>query len=110
MYNYIHTLVNITLLHMCFCFRTKMTFSFIHFSVLIALDPWTRAHYFLTPFPPSSNTTPSSIAHGWDFDIYEPPDTSGTIKRKSSSSSDSSFSSSEVSHYNSVQMDVERTD
>ncbi len=101
-----------------------MTLIFIatYFSVLLScfrsLD--LGSSFFLrTLFPPSPNSTPTSITHGWDFDIYEPPDISGTIKRKSSSSSDSSFSSSEVSvciymdslqiscYISCVQMDVE---
>lgn len=47
-------------------------------------------------FPNSQEEVDSGLEDTWDFDVDSPSEKTGTVKRRSSSSTDSSPSSSEV--------------
>ena len=60
--------------------------------------------YLSIHFPYSQEEVDSGLEDTWDFDVDSPSEKTGTVKRRSSSSTDSSPSSSEV-HYTSHSID-----
>ena len=73
--------------HMAFLYDIQIAVLMVFFVFLLVL------YLILCPF--SSDAIDNSRIM-WDFSVDEPAESSGTVKRKSSSSSDSSPASSEV--------------